>query len=218
MKITKKFIVFLLLAILASITLSWHEVSLKLVLLSTGIVFFVIIAPTLYTILWERNPDKIERFLKSQQGQPYYQLVYAIANEQEKETQQMMDILLQKSKQRHTQALYASMYAFYKKDLNALRHEAELIRQPDYRRYYQTYVFLEEGRFSEAETVIPTISKTWMRTALQSHSENKQGNMEEAMKLAVQAIAQTRGLQLYVMVKTYQREYPELRFQEMTAS
>ncbi len=56
MKITKKFIVFLLLAILASITLSWHEVSLKLVLLSTGIVFFCDNCPdTLHDSVGEKS-------------------------------------------------------------------------------------------------------------------------------------------------------------------
>lgn len=57
--------------------------------------------------------------------------------------------------------------------------------------------------------LIEQVSTLWMKNALLSEMEKKLNNPDKAMYYAKHALDHAKGLQKYILYKTYQREFPE---------
>ncbi|KQO12048.1 hypothetical protein [Paenibacillus sp. Leaf72] len=214
MRFLKKTLIYILVAIILIFLLRMLEVSTPV---SIIIIFLTYVALTLgplfYTILGTRNLMKIERFLLANRKIPSYYINYTVANRLDDEFEENIAKLLKQYKQKNKQALFKTLQAHYNKDIQSVLHEIEFIQPIEYRYYYQAYYYIERREFTEAHDYINRISKDWMKQSLLSYMEYKQGNRPRAIELAEEAMQAARGIQLYVMVKTFEREYPELRQQ-----
>ncbi|MGG4144959.1 hypothetical protein ABEW34_17725 [Paenibacillus algorifonticola] len=215
MRFLNKTLIYILVAIILIFLLRLFEVSTPV---SIIIIFLTYVALTLgplfYTILGTRNLMKIEKFLLANRKIPSYYINYAVANRLDDEFEENIAKLLKQYKQKNKQALFKTLQAHYYKDIQSVLHEIEFIQPIEYRYYYQAYYYIERREFTEARDYISRISKVWMKQSLLSYFEYKQGNRPRAIELAEEAMQAARGLQLYVMVKTFEREYPELRQQK----
>ncbi|SFE70667.1 hypothetical protein SAMN04487969_105221 [Paenibacillus algorifonticola] len=214
MRFVKKTLIYILVAIPLILLLNYLKVEGPAAIV---IIFLTFLAATLgplfYTILGTRNLAKIERFLLANRNIPSYYINYTVAHRLDDEFEEMMGKLLKQYKQKNKQALFKTLRAHYNKDIQSAAQEIELIQPMEYRYYYQAYYYIERREFTEAHDHINRISKAWMKLALLSYIELKQGNRPRAIELAEEAMQAARGVQLYVMVKTFEREYLELRQQ-----
>ncbi|MDP9675764.1 hypothetical protein J2W97_001759 [Paenibacillus jamilae] len=175
------------------------------------LIFLILYVPILFTVLWDSNLKRIEKFLMSRKSKPEYHLFYALAHEIDEEVEDSIRLLLQKYKGIHKQALYKTVLAFYKKEILTVKEEIEFIKPLAYKNYYRAIVCMEEGSNAEAHRIIHDIPTTWMKNALLSELELKSNHYSAALKLAQQALHQSKGLQKYVLFKTYQRKFPEMQ-------
>ncbi|WP_318627484.1 hypothetical protein [Paenibacillus polymyxa] len=175
------------------------------------LMFLILYVPILFTVLWDSNLKRIEKFLMSRKSKPEYHLFYALAHETDGEVEDSIRLLLQKYKGIHKQALYKTVFAFYKKEILTVKEEIELIKPPAYKNYYRAIVCIEEGNNTEALKIIHEIPTPWMKNALLSELELKSNHYADAIELAQQALHQSKGLQKYVLFKTYQRKFPEMQ-------
>lgn len=200
-------IVILVSFVMASLQINFFIVLTTILL----IVFFGLTFPQLKMAFWETDLNKIEKFLINNKKNPNYQLFYALANNLDEEVEDAIEKLLSKYKNKHKQALFKVIYAFYKKEIVTAKQEIEYIKPANYMRYYKSTLLLEEGNLNEAKQLIEEISIPWMKYALLSELENKLNNPEEAIRLAKMALDQVKGLQKYILYKTYQREFPNMK-------
>ncbi|MXO77320.1 hypothetical protein GRP75_05530 [Paenibacillus sp. OT2-17] len=175
------------------------------------LMFLVLYVPILFTVLWDSNLKRIEKFLMSRKNKLEYHLFYALANEIDEEVEDSTRLLLQKYKGIHKQALYKTVFAFYKKEILTVKEEIEFIKPRAYKNYYRAIVCMEEGNNAEAHKIIHDIPTPWMKNAILSELELKSNHYAAALKLAQQALHQSKGLQKYVLFKTYQRKFPEMQ-------
>ncbi len=199
-------IVFIISVVMAFLKMNFY-IALSIIVM---IAFFGLIFPLLNAVLWETDVKKIEKFLKNKKKNPYYNLIYALANNLDNEVEEATNILLKKYQQKHRQALFKTIYALYKKEISIVKQEIEHIKPVNYRQYYQAIILIEEENFSDAKQLINQISIPWMKSALLSDIENKLRNNEKAMCFAKEALKQAKGLQKYILYKTYQRDFPTL--------
>jgi hypothetical protein len=202
-----RYVLIFVCVIAVSIVLSLWEVSLIFIVVINLLIALIGISfPMFYTIVWETDIHKIERFLIANKKTPAYKLIYALANRIDKEVEQSIHSLLHKHKQRDKIALYKTIYALYNKDIIAAKPEVEFIKPLEYRQYYESAVLLAEGKLQEAGQLIEQISKPWMKHALLSEMETKLNDPDKALQLANQALNGVKGLQKYMLYKTYERE------------
>ncbi|MEE4571032.1 hypothetical protein V2U94_25800 [Paenibacillus polymyxa] len=175
------------------------------------LMFLILYMPILFTVLWDSNLKRIEKFLMSRKNKPEYHLFYALAHEIDEEVEDSIRLLLQKYKGIHKQALHKTVLAFYKKEILTVKEEIELIKPLAYKNYYRAIVCMEEGNNAETHKIIHDIPTPWMRNAILSELELKSNHYTAALKLAQQALHQSKGLQKYVLFKTYQRKFPEMQ-------
>ena len=75
--------------------------------------------------------------------------------------------------------------------------------------HYQAIILLEDGEINEANNVIGKISSKWMKNALLAEREKKLNNLLDAKGYAEKAILNSKGLQRYLLHKTYELEFGE---------
>ena len=163
--------------------------------------------PLLHVTLLETNIDRIEKFLLRNKNNPNFSMIYALANEHDEEVKEITQKLIQKYKARSRQALYKISEAIYFKNLSVAKTEIEYITSPLYRSYYQALISLEDGELDCANREIDKITNQWMKNALLAEREKKQGNIVQARQYAEIAKQKSKGLQRYLLHKTYEREF-----------
>ncbi len=173
------------------------------------VILVLVLYPLVYTSFFGTNIDKIEQFLLKNKKNPNFYIIYALANKRDEEVEDLTDKLLHKTKQESRQSMYRVVKALYFKDVNEAKSHVHLIKQETYRLYYQAGILLEEEDLEGASKVIDEMphSPKWMKDALLAQLEQKRNNIPEAKKHANNAISQAKGLQRYVLYKTYEREF-----------
>ncbi|KEF36892.1 hypothetical protein M670_03806 [Schinkia azotoformans MEV2011] len=168
-----------------------------------------VMLPLLYTVLLETDIDKIEKFLLKNKRNPNFYIVYAMANRLDKDVRDLTEKLLKKYKSPSRQAHYKIAEALYFKNFSVIRSQVEQIKNPSYQSYYQAIVLLEDGDINGANNAIEKISSKWMKNALLVEREKKLNNLLDAKSYAEKAILHSKGLQRYLLHKTYEIEFSE---------
>ncbi len=171
------------------------------------IILIFILGPILYTTILQTDVDKLERFLLKNKKDPNFYIIYSLANELDEEVDDITEILLHKYKQVPRQAMYSVVRALYLKDLQEAKLHVRQIKPLKYSLYYQSIISIEEGDFDVAEDLMKQIKTKWMTHALLAEMEQKRNNITEARSHALQARSSSRGLQRYILHKTYEREF-----------
>lgn len=160
----------------------------------------------LYPILWTRDVRKTEHYLQKNRKDPMLQFYYALANQVDDQVEEELNRLITKYKDRRKQALFQTIYALHKQDVEMAKIHVMNIQPSTYQTYYLAAIALEEGKFDEAVEYAKRIPTKWMKDTIQCELARKQGEMKRACQFAEQAIEQTRGLQRYTLVKQFERD------------
>ncbi|MCT8138578.1 hypothetical protein H1D32_12990 [Anaerobacillus sp. CMMVII] len=203
-----RFFTTFIISLIAFLVLTFFKINSIIVFIAVGIcILFIVMYPFLKISLFETNIDKIEKFLLKHKNNPNFYIIYALANELDQDIDRLTDKLVSKTRQKSRQAIYKIIRALYFKDLMEAKKEIDNVTAPEYKHYYQALILLEENNISEANHWIEKLSTNWMKNALLAELERKQGNLDEATAYATKAKQQTKGLQHYILHKTYEREF-----------
>jgi hypothetical protein len=203
-----RYIIAFILSFLSFFTLQYFNVES---VFTNGLVFLLIVAivfyPILHTVLFETNIDKIERFLLKNRKNPNFYMIYALANENDEEVKDITDMLLKKYKQESRQAMYKVVQALYFKDIAEAKLHINKIKPLHYRSYYQSSILLEEGDLDGAVELMEKLPSQWMKDAILAEHAKKLNNLPTAKDYANKAMLSSKGLQRYLLYKTYEREF-----------
>lgn len=73
--------------------------------------------------------------------------------------------------------------------------------------YYLALINIEERQFNAAWQWIERLNKKWMKEALLAEIALKKEEKDVAKKHAKSALKHTKGIQYYILKKTYEREF-----------
>ncbi len=171
------------------------------------LILVILLAPMLYTTLWQTDVDKLERFLLKNKKDPNFYIIYALANKLDDKVEDLTETLLHKYKQGSRHASYRVVRALYFENLQEAKEHVTHINHSEYSLYYQSSILMEEGDLDKAEALAEQIKTRWKKYALLAELERKRDNIESAKNHALQARTSSRGLQRYVLHKTYERDF-----------
>lgn len=202
-----QYAILIFIAFMISILAAWLEIHFMITL---AVIFFITFSSLLFTkfnpILWTKSTEKTERYIKRNLKDPMIRLYYGLANELDDQIEIAMEKILRKYKDKTKQALFKTIDALYKKDLETAEAHVANIRPLPYQQYYRVVIALEYDDLATATELLEKVEIAWMKDALQCELERKQGNRNEAVLFAERALEKTRGLQKYLLVKEYQKE------------
>ncbi|MFE8694757.1 hypothetical protein ACFYKT_00130 [Cytobacillus sp. FJAT-53684] len=203
-----RYVITFFISLLCFLTLYFFQIDNIFII---GLVIILILAavmfPMLKALFWETNIEKIERFLLKNKKNPNFYIVYAMANENDEDVKNLTEKLLQKYPQKSRQALLKTGEALYFKNITAAKSEVDHIKPLSHRLYYQAIILIEDGDMEGADEVIEKITTKWMENALLAEREKKLNNLSNAKKYAKKAKQHSKGVQRYLLHKTYEREF-----------
>ncbi|WP_026672250.1 hypothetical protein [Alkalihalobacterium bogoriense] len=199
-------IIFVFIVIVASILAAFFNVHI------VGFIFIILVVVIAYLyvklspIFFSKDIHVIETYLKNNKKDPLSQFYYALANDDVIEMDKGIEILLEKYKHPQRRALFLTIQALYRKDIERAKQEVQQLPQSIYKQYYEASIALEEGNLSLARTIGQQIKKQWMQDAIEAEACRHEGQLEQAKRFAKTALAKTRGLQYYSLHKTFKKE------------
>lgn len=204
-----KFLIAFIIAVVLTTILSIIGINpILMYLIIISFVFVVVVyVPLIHPVYVSKNIKQIEKFLKNNRN-PFFQLYYALGNKVDDDVTRLINQLLKKYKGNHYQALFKTIYFFYKNDYSKeVLVEIENIKPPKVKVYYLTIYDIQQGLFEKASDEISKQGKGWMNDALKAELLSKQGDLFEATKYAKKALENSRGLQRYLLYCEYKREF-----------
>ncbi|WP_088043681.1 hypothetical protein [Bacillus sp. EAC] len=163
-----------------------------------------VVGRTYFPLFISVNVSKIEKFLLKNKQNPLYFFVYSTANNLNSEAEESYIKILIKYKNSSRQAIYKTAYAIYKKDTFGANANVHLIKQKEYRQYYQALIAILEGDMSKARLVADKINSIWMRETILAETYEKEGDIDKATEYAISALVKTRGVQRYSLYKNFE--------------
>ncbi|MBE4906862.1 hypothetical protein IMZ08_02165 [Bacillus luteolus] len=189
-------------------TLNINEVAIYIIVFIT--IFAVLYVPMFYISFFSTNIEAIDRFLAERKKHPQYGLYYGLANDDRQLVEASMEKVLKRYKQPAAQAMFNVIFALYNKDTNEARKYIDNIKQPEYKKYYEAGIAIEEKDYEEAQRISTALQKDWMREAVLAEVHKGKGNLKEAKVHARNALVGSKGLQRYMFHKIYNRDYTNL--------
>lgn len=206
-----RYILGFIIAILVGIILAiWNVPEILIFVIAYIIVFGFLLSPILYSLYRSKNIDKLEKFLVKRQRHPYYQFIYGMANKDASKLEEAYSKLLKKPRRKSLHAFIQTIYALYNGNPEEAKEFVNGIQTVTLRNYYEVAIAMEENNLQEAKKLMEKPLKPWMIHALSAELEKKQGNHDKALEHAKNALELTKGLQHYILVKVYQREFSNL--------
>jgi NOL1/NOP2/fmu family ribosome biogenesis protein len=174
------------------------------------VIFAILYLPVVYLSFYSTNIDAIDQFLADRKKHPQYGLYYGLANDDRELVEESMEKVLKRYKQPGAQAMFKVIFALYNKDAIEARKHVGLIKQQEYKKYYEAGIAIEEKDYEEARNIGNTLQKEWMKEAVVAEAEKGEGNLEQAKVHARKALAGSKGLQRYMLYKIFSREFTNI--------
>ena len=151
-----------------------------------------------------RDVEKIEKYLQKKSIEPYYDFIVQLANKNMKKANDALVRLEEKWKKKERTAVFRANYYLYMKDWNNLKKEIEFIPQEEFKHYFQAAIALEEKNETNYAHSIKQVRKEWMRLSLEAERALKEKNIALAQQKQKEALQSTKGLQYYILSKSFE--------------
>lgn len=161
---------------------------------------------TWYRIHTTRNMAKLEQIFNKNKKHPYYSFVHALSLNEDKRVIISYRKLMKRKKYQSQFPIFTILFSLYFGKTLGLREEAEKIKHSEMKYYYLALINIEERLFHDAQQWMTRINKKWMKEALLAEIAIKKEEKDVAKKHAKSALKHTKGIQFYILKKTYERE------------
>lgn len=193
-------VIFILGTILSSFLFSLHFP--LWVIISTMFIFVLafVFVPQQYTVYRSNNLKSIEKYIRANQKKPIFAYALALANGDPSDIEESLRAILAKHKNPYMQNVYKTILALHLKKIDAATIYAQRIENEPLKSYYAAYVAAKQGNFEEAVRHEENIGVDWMIHDLHALYAREQGNHEEFNIESKKAIAQSRGVQKFIVL------------------
>ena len=160
----------------------------------------------LYPVFFTENMNQVEAYLLANKKKPMYAFYYALANRHNEEVEVSFTLTMSKVKSVPGKAQLQTIYHLYKGNPEQAKEYLAELKPMDVKHYYDALISIEEGQLNTARFLKERIKKQWYKDAIEAEINLKEGNYLEAYKFSELAVANTKGLQRYILVKNYEQE------------
>jgi len=176
-----------------------------LVIILTMFIFFLafVVLPQIFTAYRSNNLKAIEKFLVANKKNPLFAYPLVMANGNHVEVEESIRAILAKHKQPYMQNVYHTILALHLNKIDAADTYAQKIDNEPLKSYYAAYIAAKKGDFEEAALLEENVSVEWMLHALHALYAHEKGQHEEFEIDAKKAIAESRGVQKYILVHSF---------------
>ncbi|MGM0846244.1 MAG: hypothetical protein ACQEUT_14805 [Bacillota bacterium] len=195
--------IFILAISLGVLTAIWQMSFWITALLISLSVTLIVYVPFVWFMYFSKDAEKIGYYLEKRTKQPILQFYCSLANSDEKQAEEAMQLLKKKYKSPNMSAIFTVAYAAHQDKLSTVKDDILLIKDHSARQYYEALLKIEEGHWEEAEEMSSTLKKPWMRDSVKAEVLYKKGLSEQAAAHKTNAIQLTKGIQRYLLVKKY---------------
>ena len=175
------------------------------VIISFMFVFFLafVVLPQIFTVYRSNNLKSIEKFLVANNKKPLFSYPLAMAKGNRVEVEESLRAILAKHKQPYMQHVYQTILALHLKDIDAAEKHAQQVDEEPLKSYYAAYIAAKKGDFAEAARHEENVSVEWMLHALHALYAHEKGQHVEFEVESKKAIAESRGIQKYILVHSF---------------
>lgn len=175
------------------------------------LIYFIIAYFIGYTFLrmhlGKGNVKSTERFLLKSKKNPIYQLYYGLANGLEEEVDEAIQKINKRPYPSTVKKQHQLIHATFHGQIEDMEKLLKGMKRSTFTLYYQTIHSMLVNNLDEARQLIDQNPKLWMREALTAELLMKENRKEEAFNHAHVALLKTRGIQRYVLIRTWEREW-----------
>ena len=176
------------------------------VILISFIYFFSMLAlPTLYTVYWSNNIQKIESYLKANKKKPLFAYSLALSHGNSEQEEEALRTIIARYKQPYMQHVYKTILALHQENISEASEHARSINKEPLKSYYAAYLAAKKGDFQEASHHEKNIRVKWMIHALHALYAREKRDIQTFQEEAEKAIEASRGIQKYILVYTYKK-------------
>lgn len=169
-------------------------------------VFYFLAYPSVRLLWGSGDIEKIEKFLLKNKRNPFYQLSYGVANGSAKEVDEAVNKTNKSLTHFYNRKQYQLIQAYFYERPEEMEKLLRKMRKTTFTLYYEAARAIIMGDLKKARILIEQNPKPWMREALTAEVLVKENRMNEAVTHAQAAVAMTRGVQRYILLKNWQRE------------
>lgn len=148
---------------------------------------------------------KVEKFLLKNQKEPIYRLAYVQAHGTIDEVIAALDNVITNYKNNFLQNYYHVLQEELKGNLDGMKEYGEKIEKEPYKTYIKAYTLVKTGQLEEAERLILSVQKTFMREELLATIAKIKKNEAAFHAHKNKAIEVSRGIQRYNLIHTFNK-------------
>lgn len=167
--------------------------------------FFIILGTFIYTIFFTKNMEKVETFLLNNQKEPLYRFLYVYANGSTDEQIDALNDVITKYKKSYVYEYYLSIREILKENYEkALQYAMEVKKEP-HKTYLIAFINAKLQKYNEAETLLPSISKQFMREEILAIISFQKKDYERFELHRQNAVEACKGIQRYHLLHTFEK-------------
>ncbi|GED59502.1 hypothetical protein ABER61_15490 [Brevibacillus formosus] len=164
------------------------------------IAFVILIGKDLYIFKFSSNMNTVERYVKNSK-QPYYRFLYAYLHDNEAEAEKEL-VKLTSDKLR---AYITVVVELHRDNYDLVENALGKIDSSEHRHYYSAHLALLKNNQDDYNQHRSAIKNRIYQLLLDAEVAYHQGNMAEAEQYGQLAIAKSKGVQKYLLIKTLEK-------------
>ncbi len=165
--------------------------------------FLLFSIPTLYTLYFSQNVDKVELFLnRSKVKNSIYALMLEVANGNFDEVERLIPLI------RNKQVQLSALISLHleRQEIAQARSKVDDVKFSSNRNYFKALIAISENDWDRAEEFQAGIRNKAMRYVIDAEAAFKRGNHEESERAGRLALASAKGLQKFVILRSLERQ------------
>jgi hypothetical protein len=170
------------------------------------IVYFLVFP--VFQINWGKGDvKKIEQLLLKNKKNPFYRFYFGVANGIEKDVDESIKKINQGFHLPSVKNQHQLIHAYFHQRPEEMEKLINGMRKSAFTLYYQAALSILINDLEGARSYIEQNPKMWMREALTTEILIKENRKEEALIHARKALLKTKGIQRYVLIRNWEREW-----------
>ncbi|MGM7724672.1 hypothetical protein [Metabacillus sp. Hm71] len=171
------------------------------------IIAYFLIYP-IFRLYWGTGDvEKIEQLLLKNKKYPFYRFYYGIANGIEKDVDESIRKINQGFHLPSVKKQHQLIHAYFHEQPEEMEKILNGMRKSAFTLYYQAARSILINDFEGARSYIKQNPKMWMQEALTTELLVKENRKEDAFNHARNALSKTKGIQRYVLLRSWEREW-----------
>lgn len=163
-------------------------------------VFVILIGKDLYILKFSTNMNTVERYVKNSKH-PYYRFLYAYLHDNDAEAEKELAKITSDKLRAYITILVELGHGNY----DLVEKNLDKIHSKEHRDYYSAHLALLKNNQDAYNQHRSEIKNRIYQMSLDAEVAYHQGKMAEAEQYGQQAIAESKGVQKYLMIKTLEK-------------